>query len=167
MKIGITGDTHGSHQALRQVLHAVPPVEYWFHTGDYSQDGRFLVTESHLPLLAVCGNTDPSVGKANVDEFITLAGQRIWLTHGYRYLHGNQVAELAWWARKLEADIVVFGHTHVPLVQWFGDVLLINPGSPILPRSEMGATFAVLTVKEGVRPEAELYKLSASHQASF
>ncbi|MFQ9936577.1 MAG: metallophosphoesterase [Phascolarctobacterium faecium] len=41
VKIGITGDTHGSKQAIRQVLHAVPPVEYWFHTGDYSQDGRF------------------------------------------------------------------------------------------------------------------------------
>ena len=132
VKIGITGDTHGSKQAIRQVLHAVPPVEYWF---------------------------DPGEGKANVDEFITLAGQRIWLTHGHRYLHGYQVSELAWWARKLEADIVVFGHTHVPLVKWFGDVLLVNPGSPVLPRSEMGATFAVLTVKEGERPEAELYKL--------
>ena len=54
---------------------------------------------------------------------------------------------------------MVFGHTHVPLVKWFGDVLLVNPGSPVLPRSEMGATFAVLTVKEGERPEAEIYKL--------
>ena len=77
MKIGITGDTHGSKQAIRQVLHAVPPVEYWFHTGDYSQDGRFLVAETKLPLLAVCGNTDPGEGKANVDEFITLAGQHL------------------------------------------------------------------------------------------
>ena len=53
MKIGITGDTHGSKQAIRQVLHAVPPVEYWFHTGDYSQDGRFLVAETKLPFMAV------------------------------------------------------------------------------------------------------------------
>ena len=113
MKIGITGDTHGSKQAIRQVLHAVPPVEYWFHTGDYSQDGRFLVAETKLPLLAVCGNTDLGEGKANVDEFITLAGQRIWLTHGHRYLHGYQVSELAWWARKLEADIVVFAPEEV------------------------------------------------------
>lgn len=167
MKIGITGDSHGSKQALRQVLQAVPPVEYWFHTGDYSQDGRFLVAESRLPLLAVGGNTDPSEGKANIDEFITLEGQRIWLTHGHRYLHGQQVAELAWWARKLEADIVVFGHTHVPLVQWFGEVLLINPGSPILPRSELGATFAVLSLKAGTRPSAELYKLPKPHKANF
>ncbi|MFQ9523645.1 MAG: hypothetical protein ACLR2G_09385 [Phascolarctobacterium faecium] len=43
--------------------------------------------------------------------------------------------------------------------KWFGDVLLVNPGSPVLPRGEMGATFAVLTVKEGERPEAEIYKL--------
>lgn len=111
VKIGITGDTHGSKQAIRQVLHAVPPVEYWFHTGDYSQDGRFLVAETKLPLLAVCGNTDPGEGKANVDEFITLAGQRIWLTHGHRYLHGYQVSELAW-----------CGHVSWKLILWFSDI---------------------------------------------
>lgn len=110
MKIGITGDTHGSKQAIRQVLHAVPPVEYWFHTGDYSQDGRFLVAETKLPLLAVCGNTDHGEGKANVDEFITLAGQRIWLTHGHRYLHGYQVSELPG------------GHVSWKLILWFSDI---------------------------------------------
>lgn len=97
MKIGITGDTHGSKQAIRQVLHAVPPVEYWFHTGDYSQDGCFSCRNQAAVTGKVCGNTDLGEGKANVDEFITLAGQRIWLTHGHRYLHGYQVSELAWW----------------------------------------------------------------------
>lgn len=111
MKIGITGDTHGSKQAIRQVLHAVPPVEYWFHTGDYSQDGRFLVAETKLPLLAVCGNTDHGEGKANVDEFITLAGQRIWLTHGHRYLHGYH--RYPNWPG---------GHVSWKLILWFSDI---------------------------------------------
>ena len=33
MKIGITGDTHGSTQAMRRVINATPPVERWLHTG--------------------------------------------------------------------------------------------------------------------------------------
>lgn len=164
MKIGIVGDTHGSRPAIRQILHATPPVEYWFHTGDYSQDGRFLVAESNLPLLAVSGNTDPSEGKAKLDEFITLEGKRIWLTHGHRYLTTYHEDELAWWGKKLEADIVIFGHTHIPLVKWFGNTLLINPGSPAQPRSEMGPTFAVLTLHEGKRPEAEIYKLQSKKE---
>ena len=100
-KIGITGDTHGSKQAIRQVLHAVPPVEYWFHTGDYSQDGRFLVAETKLPLLAVCGNTDPGEGKANVDEFITLD---IVICMGIRYPN---------WPG---------GHVSWKLILWFSDI---------------------------------------------
>ncbi|MEG0797859.1 MAG: metallophosphoesterase [Acidaminococcaceae bacterium] len=160
MKIGITGDTHGSKPAMRLVLKLVPPVDYWFHTGDHGQDGLFLVQETGLPLLAVAGNTDAREGRGKIDEFITVAGKRIWLTHGHRYLSGYKVEELAWWARKLEVDIVVFGHTHIPLVKWCGDILLINPGSPALPRSEEGATFAVLNLQVGVKPEVELINIT-------
>ncbi len=159
MKIGITGDTHGSKKAMRLVLGMAPPVDYWFHTGDYSQDGKFLAYETKLPLLSVAGNTDPADGKANIDELITLAGKRIWLTHGHHYMYGYQINEIAWWARKLDVDIAVFGHTHIPMVKWFGDILLINPGSPILPRDEQGPTFAVLTVNEGEKPEAEIVQI--------
>jgi putative phosphoesterase len=74
-------------------------------------------------------------------------------------MHGYQINEIAWWARKLEVDIAVFGHTHIPMVKWFGDILLINPGSPILPRDEQGATFAVLTINEGERPEVEIIRI--------
>ena len=159
VRIGITGDTHGNKQALRIILKQLPPVDYWFHTGDYSQDGRFLVEETHLPLLSVCGNTDPDIERANIDEFITLENKRIWLTHGHRYLKGYKVEELAWWAKKLEADIVVFGHTHIPLVKWFGDILVINPGSPSLPRGEEGKTCAILTVLPDKKPNCEIIRL--------
>jgi len=159
MKIGITGDTHGHIQAMRQLLSVVEPVDYWLHTGDYSQDARFLAAETNLPVLAVAGNCDKPVGVANLDEFIILEGSRIWLTHGHRYMKGYKIEELVWWARKLEADIVVFGHTHVPLIKWFGDTLLINPGSPILPRGSEGPTYSVLTVQAGQKPKGQIFSL--------
>lgn len=159
MRIGITGDTHGNLQAMRQLLKTVEPVDYWLHTGDYSQDARFLVAETKLPLLMVAGNCDKPSGRGNVDEFVVLAGKRIWLTHGHRYMKEYQVEELAWWARKLEADIVVFGHTHVPLIKWFGDKLFINPGSLALPRGEEGPTYAILSLQEGQRPVAGIFSL--------
>lgn len=159
MKVGIVGDTHGSKKAMRLVLSVTPPVDYWLHTGDYGQDGRFLAYETKLPFLSVAGNTDPVEGRANIDELITLGGKRIWLTHGHRYMHGYQIDEIAWWARKLDVDIAVFGHTHIPLIKWYGEILLINPGSPLLPRDEQGPTFAVLTLNEGEKPEVEIIKL--------
>ena len=36
MRIGITGDTHGSAQAIRRILQQTPPIELWLHTGDYA-----------------------------------------------------------------------------------------------------------------------------------
>ena len=160
MKIGITGDTHGSTQAMRRVINATPPVERWLHTGDYGRDALYLKAQTGLDVMAVAGNCDVGDESVNPDEFITLEGFNIWLLHGHRYVHGGSPQELVWWAHRLEADIVVFGHTHVPMVKWFGDVLLINPGSPAKPRSAEGPTFAVLTLKEGERPAAEIIKLA-------
>jgi len=38
MRIGVTGDTHGSSQAVRRVVHASPEAEMYWHTGDYAHD---------------------------------------------------------------------------------------------------------------------------------
>ena len=161
MKIGLTGDTHGSMQAMRRVIAAAPPVEQWLHTGDYGRDALYLKAQTGLPVTSVAGNCDVGDSSVNPDEFVTIEGFNIWLLHGHRYLHGGDPQELVWWAHKLEADIVVFGHTHVPLVKWYGDVLLINPGSPAKPRSAEGATFGVLNVKAGQKPTADIIKLAA------
>ena len=42
MRIGITGDTHGSAQAIRRILQQTPPIELWLHTGDYAADANRL-----------------------------------------------------------------------------------------------------------------------------
>lgn len=156
MIIGITGDTHGRNQALRQILSIAPPVDCWLHTGDYSQDAEFLAYETKLPVYRVAGNTDPIEGRANIDEVLNFDNYKLWLTHGHRYMKNYRIDELAWWGRKLEVNIVVFGHTHIPVVKWFGDILLINPGSPILPRDEQGATFAVLSLHNNQKPEVKI-----------
>lgn len=160
MKIGLTGDTHGSMQNLRRVIAAAPPVEQWLHTGDYARDSLYLKSQTGLEVTAVCGNCDAGETDFNVDEFLYLQGFNIWLAHGHRYLHGGSPQELVWWAHRLEVDIVVFGHTHVPLVKWYGDVLLVNPGSPSRPRSMDGPTFGVLTLNEGEKPSAEIIRLA-------
>lgn len=159
MKIGITGDTHGRIESVRSLLKVIQPVDYWFHTGDYSQDARFLQLRTNLPLAVVSGNTDKPEGRANIDEFPVLEGYKIWLTHGHKYLKGQGIEELVWWARILEVNIVVFGHIHRPIVEWFGDILVINPGSLALPRSEDGATYAVLTLNKGAKPSVNIYSL--------
>lgn len=164
MRIGITGDTHGNQQAIRRIVAAAPPVELWLHTGDYSSDANFLETLTKLPVIKVAGNGDRYDKHANPDEIFSLEDFNIWLTHGHKYFHYNNVSELAWWAGKLETQIVVYGHTHIPMFKWFGDVLLINPGSPSLPRGGSKHSFAVLTLQKGKKPEIEFIEIAAEEK---
>lgn len=159
MKIGITGDTHGDIKSIRFLLQVCKPVDYWFHTGDYSQDAKKLVEENKLPLLVVAGNNDKKEGRAKIDEFINLEGYDIWLTHGHRYLGNYDINELVWWGKKFEVNIIVFGHTHVPFVKWIDNILLINPGSLAFPRQNCEATYAVLNLGKDRKPYVELYNL--------
>ena len=81
MKIGLTGDTHGSMQNLRRVIAAAPPVEQWLHTGDYARDSLYLKSQTGLDVTAVCGNCDAGETDFNVDEFyICRALTSGWLT---------------------------------------------------------------------------------------
>lgn len=167
MKIGITGDTHGNQQAIRQIIAVTPAVELWLHTGDYSKDANFLETITKLPVIKVGGNGDINDKTVNPDEIFELEGHNIWLTHGHKYFRYGQVSELAWWAGRLETDIVVYGHTHVPMFKWYGDVLLINPGSPALPRNGSKPCFAVLTLQKGRKPEVEFIELPMREPSLF
>lgn len=166
MKIGIIGDTHGSQQAIRKAVQLMPPVELLLHTGDYAPDANVLETLTGLPVIKVTGNCDRD-GLANPDEIFEREGFNIWLTHGHKYFHYGEVGELAWWANRLEANIVVYGHTHMPMAKWYGDVLLINPGSPARPRGGSKPSFAVLTLNEGEKPQVELIELPVEEPKVF
>ena len=162
MKIGITGDTHGSVQALRRVLKSAPPVDSWFYTGDYAHDAEMIARETKLPVVKVCGNCDSWENRAKPDIYLDYEGFKVWLTHGHKYLRVGGVEDLIDWAKKLQVDIVVFGHTHVPMAEMRDGILVVNPGSPALPRGGSDPTMAVLTLEKGQPPKAEILKVGKS-----
>lgn len=45
------------------------------------------------------------------------------------------LAKLRYRALELEADIALFGHTHVSQIEYIDGIWFINPGSPTLPRN--------------------------------
>ena len=56
-----------------------------------------------------------------------------------------------------DADFVVYGHTHAPLVERVGSTLIVNPGSVGEPRgTQRRLTYAVLDTDQGV---AEVFEL--------
>lgn len=159
MKIGITGDTHGSVQAMRKLLQLTPPVDLWLHTGDHATDANMIQHATGIKAVSVRGNCDYIGDGVLFDEYLELEGYKLWLTHGHKYIEHSVKADLGYWAHQLGQDIVVFGHTHEPLCEYYDDTLLINPGSPSRPRGGSVACFAVLTLEAGKTPEVEYIKL--------
>lgn len=159
MKIGITGDTHRDIACIRKIVQLAPPVEQWLHTGDHVGDAILLAKQTGLLVTKVLGNCDYDSQEANIDEIFVLEGFKIWLTHGHRYMGHTHVEKLAWWAKQLEVDVVIYGHTHIPMFKYYGDKLLINPGSPSRPRGGSRPSFAVLTLKQGEKPVIEFVEL--------
>lgn len=160
MRIGITGDTHSNTRSLRKIVQQAPPVDLWLHTGDHDYDANLLQALSGLKVVRVLGNCD-ALGsqEAKPDEFLELEGFKLWLTHGHKYIERNERQDMGYWAGVFGADIAIYGHTHVPVQYHYGDILLLNPGSPARPRSSQGPTFAVLELKAGEEPVVEMVKI--------
>jgi len=56
------------------------------------------------------------------------------LTHGHRYGVYYGTSQIKEAAKARQAHIVMFGHTHIPLIDLMDDIWAINPGSIALPR---------------------------------
>ena len=102
------------------------------------------------------GNCDGS-HTAKIDEFITIGGVKIWLTHGHRYRAKERSQELVWWARQYAVDVVIYGHSHVADNHWDENILVFNPGSTAHPRR--GRASAGLLVIDNGHVEARIIEL--------
>lgn len=98
-----------------------------------------------IPLLGVPGNCDYG-GLDQPERLTELGGVRILMMHGHtrRVKSGPMAAIYA--ARECGADILLFGHTHQPVVDRSGDFWVMNPGciGPSVRR-----TYGVITLEDG------------------
>ncbi|WP_458402991.1 metallophosphoesterase [Methanobrevibacter sp.] len=137
MLIGLISDTHIPDRAKvlpQNVLDAFSDVDMILHAGDLTSMSVIAELENIAPVMAVQGNMDRANGidlpQARVIE---AEGLRIGLIHGEVYPRAD-TQQLVYLAKELNADILVSGHSHQPKIEKTDGVLLINPGSPIVPR---------------------------------
>lgn len=128
MRIGVISDTHGDQVAIRQILKSATHIDMWLHAGDCSQDAEYLAGLITIPVIAVKGNCDGHVA-ASLDEVVTIAGQKVWITHGHRYGVKRGIQELVQISKENAIQIVIYGHTHIPDNSWHDGIFIFNPGS--------------------------------------
>ncbi|MDR0495688.1 MAG: YfcE family phosphodiesterase [Treponema sp.] len=141
-------DTHGHISALETVLDWVKDnytVDTVVFLGDGIDDLRRTPMTKHFPCewVMVRGNNDFGF---SLPETVCLdwRGHRFFACHGHRHALYRNNDTLVAAARGMEADVVLFGHAHVPSCENTRGILLVNPGSIGRPRSRIGASFAII-----------------------
>ena len=135
MKILIVSDTHGKHENLKLALEQEAPIDRMIHLGDAEGCEDFVQRLAGCPVDIVAGNND-FFSQLPVEKTIYLGNYKILVTHGHYYNVNAGIARI-----KKEADargfhMVMFGHTHRPVIDRDGEVLALNPGSMSYPRQE-------------------------------
>jgi len=148
--IGLVSDTHGLVRP--EIFTALAGVEQILHGGDVG--GRDVLDQLRAiaPVRAVFGNTDPS-GEPGLSACISteLDGLTVHVSHGHEVGSPTPEKLLA----RYKADVIVFGHTHRPVVERAGKRLVVNPGAAGPRRFNLKPSVARLTIAHG-RPDVEI-----------
>ena len=168
MRIGLIADTHIPRDAKMLPPHvkdAFEGVDLILHAGDIYTPRVLDELETIAPVLAARGNGDgdfPKDHRLKDNHVLAIAVFKLGLTHAIAYPELAHTPFDKALERKFggPVDIVVFGDTHVALVESFRGVLLVNPGSPTLPSSlfKLG-TVGLLQINDG-NVEADIIQLS-------
>jgi uncharacterized protein len=153
MKIGIISDTHGNVPMIRKALSYFDGADLIIHAGDVLYhaprlgwtdeynliEANRIFNEIQTPMLFVEGNCDPQVYEELLDWSVRspyaatiLNGLSIMVTHGHLIDEDAMIKQ----AKKQKARIYISGHTHVPVLIEKDGVVLLNPGSPAIPKLE-------------------------------
>ena len=161
MKIGLISDTHIPDRLSifpENVMKAFEDVDLILHAGDVTDRGVIEKLEETAPVLAVEGNMDRRFGRLDLPKsrIIKLENRKIGILHGDGLIRGD-LEQLAYKALEMEVDILISGHSHIPHAERIKDVILINPGSPTVPRAA-DRMVAILEIGNG-KVEIEFIKV--------
>jgi putative phosphoesterase len=156
LKLGIVSDIHCQHRALERALDASGPIDRLICAGDAIDQTRFcertIAILGDRDALAIQGNHEvqffggsggPGLSADHTlrewlalrprEVRLTLEGRRLHLVHAtswsgdFPYVPPNH-RDFGRFGES-DADIVIYGHTHTPVIRRIGGVLVINPGS--------------------------------------
>jgi putative phosphoesterase len=160
VRLGVISDTHG---LLRpEVFDAFREVDHILHAGDVGPAALLTELEAIAPVTAVYGNTDAWEIRGRLPQVATLEldGFRIVVTHGDQLGVPNPDKLHAAFP---DAEILVFGHTHRPLLTLVDVVVTVmNPGGAGPRRFDLPASVGILELEPGIPPRGRLVPLTGA-----
>jgi uncharacterized protein len=135
MKIGILSDTHDHVEETRNAISLLIEngAKQIIHCGDLCAPFMIdILSEFDIKIHCVFGNIDDrylTTKKAENSKNVKLYGDIAELTIGERKIFVNHFPEISKIAAKSQSyDAVLYGHTHIAIMENIGKTLLLNPG---------------------------------------
>jgi uncharacterized protein len=156
MRVVVLSDTHAPRRwrgCPPRVAEFLTGADLILHAGDICTPSVLAELAAYAPVHAVRGNNDgPDIDAPQTLE-LTLAGVRVAMIHD----SGQAAGRAARMHRRFpDADLVVFGHSHIPMDVTGSGVRIFNPGSPTDRRRQPHGTIGVLTLDAGAVVSAEI-----------
>lgn len=135
MKILIVSDTHHRDENYVKVINRVAPVDMVIHCGDIEGSETLIAEKAKCPVQMVMGNND-YFSDLPREKVFCVGKYKVWLTHGHNYYvsMGNEILKRE--AKARGVDIVMYGHSHRPVIDIDKEITAINPGSLTYPRQD-------------------------------
>ncbi|MFG6383357.1 MAG: metallophosphoesterase [Lachnospiraceae bacterium] len=154
MRILIVSDTHKKHKNLKEILWRVNPIDLMIHLGDSEGYEDYIAELAGCPLEIIAGNND-FFSNLEREKELQIGKYKVLITHGHYYYVSTGIEDLKKEAIGRGMDIVMFGHTHRPLLDFSKGIVTLNPGSVSYPR------------QEGRKPSYILMEIDAKGEVHF
>jgi putative phosphoesterase len=159
VRVVVLADTHGPRRwrvCPQPVAAHLRTADLILHAGDVCTASVLAELAEYAPVVAVVGNNDqPDVadwGATPIAE-LDLDGLSVAMLHD----SGPTAGRLARMRRAFPtADLVVFGHSHIPLDESAPGLRIFNPGSPTDRRRQPHGTIGVLQIEDGRLQKASI-----------
>lgn len=135
MKILIVSDSHGRIYNFSKIIDKVGPLDMVIHLGDFEGHEDEIELLSNCTTQFISGNND-FFSSLDKEKVISIGGYTVFMTHGHRYGVNSGIDRLVCIGKEHGANIVMFGHTHKPLLEKVDGIYVVNPGSISQPRQE-------------------------------
>ena len=163
MRLLLVADTHVPKRARdlpQQVWQAVDDADLVMHAGDWVEESLLDALEARAAqLVGVYGNNDGPELRRRLPEVarVTLAGVRFAVVHETGPASGRERRCAQEYA---DADVLVFGHSHIPWdTKADTGLRLLNPGSPTDRRRQPFCTYMTAVVADGHLTDVALHRL--------
>ncbi len=163
MHVVVLSDTHSPARwkgCPPAVARQLERAELILHAGDVCTADVLVFLETFAPVRAVMGNNDrPEVAQWGAPETMEfdLEGLPVAMIHD----SGPATGRTARMHRRFPlAQLIIFGHSHIPLDVTGDGVRVFNPGSPTDRRRQPHGTLGLLDIADGALISAELLPLS-------